>query len=54
MGGERVCLLVDRKRVLEDGLERHEGHGCLRTRLVLWQQCSVPYNITHTIPATSG
>jgi hypothetical protein len=26
MGGERVRLLVGGKRILEDGLERHEGH----------------------------
>jgi hypothetical protein len=30
-----VRLLVGRKRVLEDRLEGHEGHRCLRTRLVL-------------------
>jgi hypothetical protein len=47
-------LLVRGKRVLEDGLERREGHRYLRTRLVLWQQGSVPYRITPTIPATSG
>src|SRR5215813_6482269 len=33
MGGQQVGLLVSRKRVLEDGLKRHEGHRCLRTRL---------------------
>jgi hypothetical protein len=33
MGGQQVGLLVSRKRVLEDGLKRHEGHRGLRTRL---------------------
>ena len=33
MGGQQVGLLVSRKRVLKDGLKRHEGHRCLRTRL---------------------
>ena len=33
MGGQQVGLLVSRKRVLEDGLKRHEGYRCLRTRL---------------------
>src|SRR5262245_28368598 len=33
MGGERVQLLVGWKRLLEDGLERHEGHRCLHPRL---------------------
>src|SRR5205823_5087417 len=32
VGRQRVGLLVGRKRVLEDGLERHESHRCLRTR----------------------
>jgi hypothetical protein len=54
VGGERVRLLVGGKRVLEDGLERHEGHRCLRLRRMVWEQCAVPYGITRTIPATSG
>ena len=33
MRRERVRLLVGRKRVLEDGVKRHEGHRGLRTRL---------------------
>jgi hypothetical protein len=32
VGGERVRLLVGRKRVLEDGLERDKRHRCLRPR----------------------
>jgi hypothetical protein len=36
VGGERVHLLVGGKRVLEEGLERHEGHRCLRPRRVVW------------------
>ncbi len=35
MRGQRVYLLIGWKRGLEDGLERHESHRCLRTRLVL-------------------
>jgi hypothetical protein len=35
VGGEQVRLLVGWKRVLEDGLERHEGHRCLRPRRVV-------------------
>src|SRR5262249_15360038 len=31
VSGQQVELLVSRKRVLEDGLKRHEGHRCLRT-----------------------
>ena len=55
VGGERVRLLVGWKRVLEDGLERHEGHRCLRLRrLMVWEQCAVPDSITPAIPATSG
>src|SRR5262249_10950590 len=54
VGRERVHLLVGGKRVLEDGLERHEGHRCLRPRRVVWDQCFVPYSITPAIPATSG
>jgi hypothetical protein len=54
VGGEWVHLLVGGKRVLEDGLERHEGHRCLRPRRVVWEQCAVPYSITPAIPATSG
>ena len=54
VSGERVRLLVGWKRVLEDGLERHEGHRCLRLRLMVWEQCAVPDSITPAIPATSG
>src|SRR5262245_66456223 len=36
VGRERMRLLVGWKRVLEDGLERHEGHRCLRPRRVVW------------------
>src|SRR5262249_37117199 len=54
VGGERVHLLVGGKRVLEDGLERHKGHRCLRPRRVVWDQCFVPDSITPAIPATSG
>src|SRR4029450_4404124 len=54
MRRQRMYLLCRGKRVVEDGLERHEGHRYRRTRLVLWQQGSVPYSITPTIPATSG
>src|SRR5262245_5724771 len=54
VGGEWVRLLVGGKRVLEDGLERHKRHRCLRPRLVVWDQCFVPYSITPAIPATSG
>ena len=54
VGRERVRLLVGWKRVLEDGLERHEGHRCLRPRRVIWEQCAVPYSSTPAIPATSG
>ena len=36
VGGERVHLLVGWKRVLEDGLERHEGHRGLRPRRVVY------------------
>ena len=32
---EWMRLLVGGKRVLEDGLERHEGHRCLRPRRVV-------------------
>jgi hypothetical protein len=35
MRRQRMYLLVRGKRVLEDGLERHEGHRYRRTRLVL-------------------
>src|SRR5262245_34136364 len=54
VGGKRVRPLVGGKRVLEDGLERHEGHRCLRLRLMVWEQCAVPDSITPAIPATSG
>src|SRR4029450_13270642 len=32
VGGEGMALLIGRKRVLEDRLERDERHRCLRTR----------------------
>ena len=32
VGGQGMGLFVGRKRLLEDGLERYEGHQCLRTR----------------------
>ena len=35
VGRERRRLLVGGKRVLEDGLERHEGQRCLRPRRVV-------------------
>ena len=54
VGGERVRLLVGGKRVLEDGLERHEGHRCLRPQHGVWDQYAVPDSITPAIPATSG
>src|SRR5262249_15645931 len=37
VGRERVRLLLARKPLLQDGLERHEGHRCLRSRLVVWE-----------------
>jgi hypothetical protein len=33
MRGQQMGLLVSWKRVLEDGLKRHEGHRGLHTRL---------------------
>src|SRR5215471_7582176 len=54
VGRERMRLLIGWKGVLEDGLERHEGHRCLHPRRVVWAQCAVPYSITPAIPATSG
>jgi hypothetical protein len=53
VGGQGMALLIGRKRVLEDRLERDERHQYLRTRgrRRAW---GVFYSITRTIPATSG
>ena len=54
MPRERVGLLVGRKRLLHDRLERHEGHRFLRTRGIGPSSSCFFYSITPTIPATSG
>src|SRR5215510_10893285 len=45
---ERMRLLVGGKRVLEDGLERHEGHRCLRTSGIRASSgCCVQYHANY-------
>src|SRR4029453_16470639 len=48
VGRERMRLLVGGKRVLKDGLERHEGHRCLRTSgLRASSGCFVQYHANY-------